>query len=352
MRKLTDFFKKLRVVQILTAFLAGVLMLTSTACNAGDATGARPINPPVQAGGQNNPHKGAGDNSSNFKMSTDPKVNAPVKSDRDRADLPQLDRLIAVSNSESNASRLIYPGSEPLETDKFDKELGGDQSLLKAPQVPAKSQPVFNRTDPDAKLLERAGAVFKDASQFITEGVEESSSGAEMQPKSPIMGGLEKLTGNSKNTSSSNASKNSISNSSRLLYPGSEPLETDKFDKELGGDSSLLQAPQIPAKSQPVFNRTNPDAKLLERAGAVFKDASQFITEGVEESSSGAEMQPKSPVMSAIENLTGNSSTPTKSAPKEYKSPADTSTGNSSTSHSSNSTKSAPKEKEYKSPAR
>jgi len=320
-RKLTAFFKKLRVVQILTAFLAGVLMLTSTACNAGDATGARPINPPVQAGGQNNPHKGSGDNSSNFKMSTDPKVNTPVKSDRDRADLPQLDRLIAVSNRDSNASRLLYPGSKPLETDKFDKELGGDQSLLKAPQIPAKSQPIFNRTNPDAKILERAGATFKDASQFLKDGVQESASGAEMQPKSPIMSGLEKLTGNSK-TSSSNALNSSNSNSSRLLYPGSEPLETDKFDQELGGDRSLLQAPQIPAKSQPVFNRTDPDAKLLERAGAVFKDASQFITEGVEESGSGAEMQPKSPVMGAIENLTGNSSTSTKSANKEYKSPA------------------------------
>ncbi|MBW4682419.1 MAG: hypothetical protein KME19_20345 [Microcoleus vaginatus WJT46-NPBG5] len=197
MKKLTAFFKKLRFVQILTAFFAGVLLLTSTACNAGDATGARPMNPPVQAGGQNNPHKGGGDNASNFKMSTDPKVNTPVKSDRDRADLPQLDRLIAVSNSESNASRLLYPGSEPLETDKFDKELGGDQSLLEAPQIPAKSQPIINRTDPDAKILERVGATFKDASQFIKDGIEESASGAEMQPKSPVMGGIEKVTGNS-----------------------------------------------------------------------------------------------------------------------------------------------------------
>lgn len=198
MKKLTAFLKKLRVVQILTAFLAGVLLLTSTACNAGDATGARPINPPVQAGGQNNPHVGGGDNSSNYKMSTDPKVNTPVKSERDRADLPQpSDRLIAVSNGESNASRLLYPGSGSLETDKFDKELGGDQSLLEAPQIPAKPQPVFNRTDPDAKILERAGAVFKDASQFITEGVEESASGAEMQPKSPVMSAIENLTGNS-----------------------------------------------------------------------------------------------------------------------------------------------------------
>lgn len=323
MRKITAFLKKLRVVQILTTFLAGVLLLTSTACNAGDATGARPMNPPVQAGGQNNPHKGGGDNSSNYKMSTDPKVNTPAKPNRDRADLPQLDRLIAANNRESNASRLLYPGSEPLETDKFDKELGGDRSLLKAPQIPSQSQSVFNRTNPDAKLLERAGATFKDASQFIKDGVQESASGAEMQPKSPLMSGLENLTGNA-NTRSSSKSSNSAtgSNSSRLLYPGSEPLETDKFDKSLGGDRSLLEAPQIPAKSQPIFNRTDPDAKLLERAGAVFKDASQFITEGVEESSTGAEMQPKSPVMGAIENLTSNSNTPSKSAPKEYKSPA------------------------------
>jgi hypothetical protein len=41
----------------LTVFLATVVLFVSTACNTGDMRGARPDNPPVQAGGANNPYK-------------------------------------------------------------------------------------------------------------------------------------------------------------------------------------------------------------------------------------------------------------------------------------------------------
>ncbi|HEY9875410.1 MAG TPA: DUF6658 family protein, partial [Candidatus Obscuribacterales bacterium] len=61
MEKLTNLLKKLRLRQILTIFLAGVAIFVTTACNSGDQLGARPNNPPVQAGGANNPHKGGGD---------------------------------------------------------------------------------------------------------------------------------------------------------------------------------------------------------------------------------------------------------------------------------------------------
>src|SRR4028119_794102 len=75
MKMLTVFFKQLRLSQILTVFLATVVLFVGTACNSGDIRGARPDNPPVQAGGANNPYKQGGDTNTNFNLSPDPKVN-------------------------------------------------------------------------------------------------------------------------------------------------------------------------------------------------------------------------------------------------------------------------------------
>ena len=60
MKNLIAFLEKVRIRQILTVFLAGVLLVISTACNSGDVNGARPNNPPVQMAGKNNPHKSDG----------------------------------------------------------------------------------------------------------------------------------------------------------------------------------------------------------------------------------------------------------------------------------------------------
>jgi len=177
----TAFFKRLRIgqflTQFLTVFMAGLLLFTSTACNAGDVRGARPENPPVQMGGMNNPHKAGGDGSANYKMSTDPKVNqSPAKAENNRADLSLMgDRLLAATTGDSNSSKLLYPGSAPLETDKFDPELAGDKALLEPPDgQPAKAQPVVDRSNPDAKILERTGAAFKDASSFLKDSAEDA----------------------------------------------------------------------------------------------------------------------------------------------------------------------------------
>lgn len=74
MKQLIDFFKKFHLKQILTIFLLGAILLINTACNSGDIRGARPNNPPVQAGGANNPYKGGGDGYTQYKMSPDPNV--------------------------------------------------------------------------------------------------------------------------------------------------------------------------------------------------------------------------------------------------------------------------------------
>ena len=181
MNTITSFFTKLRIRQILTIFLASVLVLTSTACNPGNAQGARPNNPPVQAGGMNNPHKGGGDGYTNYKMSTDPSVKSSnAKPGQDRSELPVIShQLIATVNSDSNATKLLYQGSEPLQTDKFDQELGGDKALLTSPGTnPKQRQPIVNRTDPDAQILERVGAAFKDASSFLKDSSEEAGTKA------------------------------------------------------------------------------------------------------------------------------------------------------------------------------
>lgn len=87
MKQLNDFVRKLRLKQILTICLAGVLLLISTACNSGDVRGARPNNPPVQAGGANNPYKQGGDNNTQYRMSPDPNASSYIPNlDRQRAE--------------------------------------------------------------------------------------------------------------------------------------------------------------------------------------------------------------------------------------------------------------------------
>ena len=67
MKGLKSLWKKLPVRQILTVFLAGILLIVSTACSGANAQGANPQNPPVQAGGANNPYKGGGDKYTKFR---------------------------------------------------------------------------------------------------------------------------------------------------------------------------------------------------------------------------------------------------------------------------------------------
>ena len=51
MNKLTAFFKKIRLRQVITVLLAGVLLTISTACNSANVQGTNPNNPPVKSGG-------------------------------------------------------------------------------------------------------------------------------------------------------------------------------------------------------------------------------------------------------------------------------------------------------------
>lgn len=176
MKKLTNLFRKLPLRQILTVFLAGVLLFVSTACNSGDQLGARPDNPPVQAGGANNPHKGGGDGYTQYKMSTDPSVNSNTAKPGHASSQLISHQLIA-----ANASELLYPGSGVTNTKFPEIAPGSKQTLNPSEQLPAQRQPSIERSDPNAKILERVGEAFKDAGSFLNDKADEAGARPEMQ---------------------------------------------------------------------------------------------------------------------------------------------------------------------------
>jgi hypothetical protein len=181
-KNLIAFLEKVRIRQILTVFLAGVLLVISTACNSGDVTGARPENPPVQMGGNNNPHKSGGDGYTNYKASTDSKA---VRGNR--ADLqlvaPQLIAASNVGDIQSNRDDVLYPSANAGSTNRpaigtrAQKEL---QEQVK--QFPKERQPVIDRSDPGEKILERVGEQFKDASGFLKETGDSALQKPELAP--------------------------------------------------------------------------------------------------------------------------------------------------------------------------
>lgn len=169
MNKIMSILKRARLRQIVTVFLAGVLLIVSTACNSANPTGANPNNPAVQAGGANNPYKGGGDGYTDLNMSTDPKV---TNTGRDRASLPS-DGLLVVA---ANDPEILYPGAE-TPAGRAEKEA----------QLPIKTAEDFKRPasggliqrDPDLgdrveKRIEKVQEAFKEATEFVGDKAEEA----------------------------------------------------------------------------------------------------------------------------------------------------------------------------------
>jgi hypothetical protein len=171
------FLKKLQLGKIAAAVLMGTILFVTTACNSGNEVGARPDNPPVQAGGQNNPHKAGGDGYTQYKMTTDPATKSG-----DRASvLTSFDQLLAIDTMSDNSGSLLYPGAtEPESASSKDDFVSRQRQkeLMNPGRIPSAQQPIVNRADPDYKILEKAGQAFKDASEFLTESddVHQSSS--------------------------------------------------------------------------------------------------------------------------------------------------------------------------------
>jgi hypothetical protein len=179
---LISLWKKLRLRQVITVFLAGLLLVFSTACTQANPQGSNPRNPAVQAGGANNPYKNGGDNYTKYRMSTDPKINQ----EKDRASLqinPQV--LIAVNRE----SELLYPGAE-TPTGRVIKE--GELPIItgKDFQQPKPGGLIQREPDVGARIQERIGTVqenVKEASGFLKEKADEASARPELQ-KNPAVG--------------------------------------------------------------------------------------------------------------------------------------------------------------------
>jgi hypothetical protein len=158
MNKFTAGLRRSYVGKLLAIVLAGVMLVTTTACSNADSLGARPNNPPVQMGGQNNPHKMGGDGYSEYKMSTDREA-----VQNKRASL--AGQLVATSSG----TELQYRGADDSGsaadgrnqdkvTAEFQREVG---------RTPAEPQYEIDPKRPTDNVLERAGQTFKDATNFI-----------------------------------------------------------------------------------------------------------------------------------------------------------------------------------------
>ncbi len=172
MKQLTAFFKQLPLRQILTAFLATVVLFVGTACNNGDIRGARPNNLPVQMGGSNNPYKSGGDTNTNYNLSPDPEVtNEASKAKDSRADLPITSNLLIAKNDET-----LYPGSKTVAERKETEKSLPKKTL----QDFEKSEPggqIQRESDAGERLSDRLGAVkgaFDQASEFIRDDAAEA----------------------------------------------------------------------------------------------------------------------------------------------------------------------------------
>lgn len=85
---------------------------------------------------------------------------------------------IADANIRSNASDLLYPGANAEQTNRPDIGARQQESL---PPLPNQKQPSLQRSNPDAKILERVGETFKDASAFLKETADSASDRPELK---------------------------------------------------------------------------------------------------------------------------------------------------------------------------
>lgn len=167
-------------------FVAGLLLIVTTACSAANPQGAKPQNPPVQAGGANNPYKGGGDKYTKYRMSTDTKgVESEEKKETQGASSQSdLQVLIAISRD----SQILYPGADtPQGRVKKEKELPiiTDKNF----ERPAPGGLIQREPDLGTRIQERVETVqdsVKEASNFLQEKAKEAGSRPELQ-KNPVV---------------------------------------------------------------------------------------------------------------------------------------------------------------------
>jgi hypothetical protein len=206
MKKLISSWKE-KAQPFVSIFCVAIVLLFLTACNSGDLRGARPENPPVQMGGNNNPYSLGGDGYTDYNLSPDPKVNHSLNKKTSDASLRSpVNSTLASSAVQKDASDLIYQSdrqkreggrSQNQNNQPFKKSLsqgnspnqGGYYSrksvsevnsqnsggflskkqAFQADPIPAQPQKVIDRSDPNERILEGIGKQFKEASEFIQE---------------------------------------------------------------------------------------------------------------------------------------------------------------------------------------
>ncbi|WP_427159476.1 DUF6658 family protein [Aliinostoc sp. HNIBRCY26] len=187
MDNLKSLWKKLRIRQVVTVFLAGLLLVFSTACSQANPQGSNPQNPAVQAGGANNPYKNGGDNYTKYRMSTDPKINeTKTNKSNKQASLHSTTPILIAANRESE---LLYPGAE-TPTGRVLKE--GELPLITQEDYKQPKPGGLIQREPDigTRIQERVGTVqenIKEASGFLREKADEASARPELQ-KNPAVG--------------------------------------------------------------------------------------------------------------------------------------------------------------------
>ncbi|HEY9672393.1 MAG TPA: DUF6658 family protein [Waterburya sp.] len=162
MKKLMAFFKQLRLSQLLTAFLATVVLFVGTACNSGDVRGARPDNPPVQAGGANNPYKAGGDTRTNYNLSPDPKVSSNAA----------MSQLIAASD------KIQYPSGDEITGSPADEQHELPIINQKNFEAPEPGGQIQRESSVGDRIKDRLGTVketFGEASEFVREDTREGA---------------------------------------------------------------------------------------------------------------------------------------------------------------------------------
>ncbi|MFN6528211.1 DUF6658 family protein [Nostoc sp. ChiSLP03a] len=180
------FFKQIRLRQILTIFLAGLLLIVSTACSGANAQGANPQNPAVQAGGANNPYKNGGDKYSNYRMSTDPKIaNPKANQGRDQASLQPSSQLLIATNTESE---ILYPGGEtPAGRVQKEAELPFiTDKDFRQPEPGGLIQNESNVGERVKNRLETVKEAVEEASGFLNNKADEAKARPELQPNPAV----------------------------------------------------------------------------------------------------------------------------------------------------------------------
>ncbi|MDZ8187135.1 MAG: DUF6658 family protein [Nostoc sp. ChiSLP02] len=169
MNAVIAFLKKLRLRQILTIFLAGLLLIVSTACSTGNAQGANPQNPAVQAGGANNPYKNGGDKYTRNQG-------------RNQASLEQSSLLIATSVGNRD-SEILYPGAE-TPTGRLEKEAELPIITKENFQQPEPGGLIQNQSNVGNRIQQRLETVketVEEASGFLKDKADEAGARPELK---------------------------------------------------------------------------------------------------------------------------------------------------------------------------